>query len=467
MMNQKFINYVHEKKMLSAGDGVVIAVSGGPDSLCLLHLMYRLSKHLNLRLIVAHLNHCMRPEAEKEALGVKALAEEMSLPFVTRAVDIKKLKKEKGISEEEAGRLARYSLLFDVAREYGASKIALGHHLDDQAETVLLNIIRGTGPDGLAGILPLTRRGSYILIRPLLCFRRTEIEEFCREQNLSPYTDSTNLELYYTRNKLRLELIPQLEREYNPRIREALFGLSKLAAADRKLLQGLARQYYKKLVNIDNDKIIINRDGLVKLPSALQGRVLRLALSHYLPAGRINRKHISRLSVFARTGQAGKVIIFPDRVEARCLDDQLVLSPRGTYATKKIEQEFELPVPGRVVLPDGIIITAEIKDKDDVSWPPEPSRAFLDYASIQKLSLKVAYRLPGDRFFPQGAAGSKKLKDFLIDQKIPLHQRDCLPLVKVDDIIIWVAGQRIAHPFRVTGKTEKVLELEYITERTD
>ena len=466
-MYQKFFDYVHEKKLLTAGDGVVIAVSGGPDSLCLLHLMCRLSKQLNLILIVAHLNHCLRPEAEKEALGVKALAEKLSLPFVTKTVDIKKLKKEKGISEEEAGRLARYSLLFDVAREYNVSKIALGHHLDDQAETVLFNIIRGTGPDGLAGILPLSTRGNYKLIRPLLCFRRTEIEGFCREQNLSPYTDSTNLELYYTRNKLRLELIPQLEKEYNPRIREALFGLAKMAEADRKLLQGLARQYYKKLVNIDKNKITVKRDDLLKIPSALRGRVLRLVLLHYLPAGKINRRHISRLGVFARTGQAGKVLILPGRVEARCLDNSLVLSLRGTYATRKIEQEFELTVPGRVVLPDGSIITAEKKNKADVSWPPESSRACLDYASLEKLPLKVAYRLPGDRFFPHGAAGSKKLKDFLIDQKVPLHHRDCLPLVKANDIIIWVAGHRIAHPFRVTGKTEKVLELKYITGGTD
>lgn len=466
-MYQKFIGYIQEKKLLFAGDGVVIALSGGPDSLCLLYLMHRLSKKLNLKLIVAHLNHCLRPEAEEEVQGLKALAESLSLPFVTRTVDIKRLKGEKGISEEEAGRLARYSLLFDAAREYNVSKIALGHHLDDQAETVLFNIIRGTGPDGLAGILPLSRRGSFMLIRPLLCFRRSEIEKFCSDNNLSPYADSTNLALYYTRNRLRLELIPQIEREYNPRIREALFSLAKLAEADRKLLQGLARHYYKKLVRLDKNKITLERGELLKIPSALRGRVLRLALLHFLPAGKINRKHISRLAVFARTGQTGKVLILPGRVEARCLDNSLVVSLRGINARPKTEQENELPVPGRVVLPDGKIITAEIKNKDDVGWPPEPFRGFLDYASLDKMSLKVAYRLPGDRFFPQGASGSKKLKDFLIDQKVPLHQRDCLPLVKADDIIIWVAGHRIAHPFRVTDDTEKVLELTFIADGTD
>lgn len=460
MIYPKFFKYVHENKLLAAGDVVVLAVSGGPDSLCLLYLMRRLSVQLNLKLVVAHLNHCLRPEAEEEARGVQSLAEKMSLPFVTRAVDIRSLKQQRSISEEEAGRLARYSLLFDVAGDYGATKIALGHHLDDQAETVLLNIIRGTGPDGLAGILPRSRRGDYVLIRPLLCFRRTEIENYCRENNLSPYTDSTNLELDYTRNKLRLELIPQLEKKYNPRIREALFGLAKLAGEDRKLLQGLAGQYFKKLVLKNSDKMMIDRDGLLKLPSALRGRVLRLAILNYLPAGRINRKHIARLDGFARTGKTGKLLMLPGKVEARCIGNRLVLSLQGVYKSRKIFQEFKLSVPGRVVLPDGKIITAVIKNREDVSWPPEPSRACLDYEGLAGSNLKVAYRRPGDRFFPQGAAGSKKLKDFLIDQKVPLHQRDSLPLVKADDTIIWVVGQRIAHLYRVTGKTQKILELE-------
>lgn len=446
--------------MLSAGDAVVLAVSGGPDSLCLLHLMYRLSKQLNLKIIVAHLNHCLRPEAEEEVLGVKAAAEKFALPFVTRAVDIKKLKREKGISEEEAGRLARYSLLFDVAKDFNAAKIALGHHLDDQAETVLLNIIRGTGPDGLAGILPITSRGGYKLIRPLLCLRRTEIEDFCRDQKLLPYTDSTNLELDYTRNKLRLELIPQLEKEYNPRLREALFGLSKLAAADRQLLQGLARQYYKKLVRIDKNKLAIDRSSLLKLPSALHGRILRLALLHFIPAGRINRRHISRLIDFAYSKKVGKVLLLPHRIEARHLDNQLVLLPRGSIVVKKIGQDLELPVPGSLALPNGMVITARVIDKSDVNWPPQPHMACLDYEKIDKWPLTITNRQPGDRFFPQGATGSKKLKDFLIDQKIPLHKRDGLPLVRSGDIIIWVVGQRIAHPFRVTEMTQKVLELD-------
>ncbi len=465
MIYQKFFKYINENKLLSPGDGAVLAVSGGPDSLCLLYLMHRLSEQFKLNLVVAHLNHCLRPEAEEEAKGVQSLAEQMSLPFVTRAVDIRKLKQEKGISEEEAGRLARYSLLFDVASNYGVTKIALGHHLDDQAETVLLNIIRGTGPDGLAGILPQSQRGKYTIIRPLLCFRRTEIEDYCRENKLSPYTDSTNLELNYTRNKLRLELIPQLEGEYNPRIREALFGLAKLAEEDRKFLQSLARQYYNKLAEKDNDKILIARDSLLKLPPALRGRILRLAVLNYIPAGRINRKHIARLGIFARMGKSGKVLLLPGKVEARCIDNRLVLSLQEAHSVRKILREYQLPVPGRVVLPDGKIITAALKDKDDLIWPPEPSRACLDYAGLEDALLKVTYRCPGDRFFPQGAAGSKKLKDFLIDQKVPFHQRDCLPLVKADDTIIWVAGQRIAHPFRVTGKTQNVLELEYVSDQ--
>lgn len=460
MILKKVERFIRIKNLLSHGDTVIVAVSGGPDSLCLLHLLVLLSKRLKLRLIVAHLNHCLRPEAVQEANGVAAIAAGYSLAFVTRTVDIREMKRERKISEEEAGRLARYDLLLHAARKYGASKIALGHHLDDQAETVLLNILRGTGPDGLAGILPIKERGGVQMVRPLLCLRRSEIEIYCRENNLQPYTDSSNMELDYTRNKLRLELIPRLEKHYNPKIREALFGLASLAAADRALLQKLAVKHYRRIAAESEGKTTINREAFISLPASLQGRIARLALLKHIPAGQINRLQINRLIEFTKKGSWNKLLVLPGGINASCLYKRLSLYAGTAEREKRVNRLLELTIPGRVVLPGGEIITAMLKTREELRWPPASYQAYIDFDLLSPGKLVVCFRQPGERFHPQGSAGSKKLKDFLIDQKVPVQRRNTLPLVKAGEEIIWVAGIRVAHPYRVTDKTKRVLVLE-------
>lgn len=460
MQLEKVRRFIIRNQLFSEGEAVVVAVSGGPDSLCLLHMLQRLSSELKLRLVVAHLNHCLRPEALQEAEGVEKISSAWSLPFETKSVDIRSYKKEHGLSEEEAGRRARYRFLFDIAGRYGASTIALGHHLDDQAETVLLNVLRGSGVDGLAGILPKRSRNRINLVRPLLCLRRSEIEDYCRKNSLQPYTDSSNLETDYTRNKLRLELIPHLEERYNPRIREALFGLAALAAADRLFLTCLAQKKLSYLARISSKEIQLNRQKLLLLPSALRGRVLRLALQRYAPAKRISRIHIEQLLDLAENGRTGKQLNLPGGIRACNSYDRLVLIPAFHPGEEKLKP-VSLRIPGTTVLPGGTAIGAHIAHLSELDWPPPSYRACLDYNKLSGCSLSVRLRRPGDRFYPQGAPGSKKLKAFLIDQKIPLYRREFLPLVTSGDEIIWIAGIRIAHPYRVTEQTKEVLVLDY------
>lgn len=446
--------------LLKKNDLVIVAVSGGPDSLTLLHMLKNIAQSFRLRLVVAHLNHCMRPEADQEEAAVINLAESWSLAHVSRSVKVRELKRIKGISEEEAGRQARYKLFLDAAYKYGASKIALGHHLDDQAETVLLNVIRGTGVDGLAGILPITRRSGIDIIRPLLCLRRHEIEAYCSEMKLEPFTDSSNLETDYTRNKLRLELIPQLEKKYNPRIREALFGLAALAAEDRCLLQALSNRKYLELAGFGNKEIIIGRNKLLKLPLALSSRILRKAHKRFAPERELDSYHIGRIFNLLESKKTTGQVTLPGKASLY-LSQQRIVITSSDKEKKPCFPPKTLSVPGKTVLADGSIIEARFRNKEELSWPPLKYQAYLDYNLLPSGILTVRARWPGARFYPQGLSGGKKLKDFFIDQKIPRHRREFVPLVTDGDKIVWVVGLRIAEHYRVTANTEKILVLSY------
>ncbi len=457
---KKVKNYIYKYTLLSEGQTVIVAVSGGPDSLALLHMLKTIADEFKLQLVVAHLNHGLRPEADEEEAEVKSIASNWSLSYETKSVNIRSLKKDKRLTEEEAGREARYRFLFDLAQKYDATRIALGHHLDDQAETVLLNVIRGTGVDGLAGILPKYKREDLLLIRPLLCLRRHEIEDYCRVNNLQPVTDSSNLETDYTRNKIRLELIPQIEKLYNPRIREALYGLAILAAEDRLFLQNLARKKYLKIARFGRGETFFRKHDLIILPVALSGRILRLAHKKYALSKQLGRKHIEQILKLVESNKTAGQVTLPGGSKAYISQKRLVLTG-GEVQKQDTLTEIALMIPGKTLLPGGKSIEARIKKVEEMAWLPSRYRAYIDFDRLPPGRLTVRPRWPGARFYPQGAPGSKKLKSILIDQKIPRCQREILPLVTVQKDIVWIPGIRIAHPYRVTDQTTRVLLLEY------
>jgi tRNA(Ile)-lysidine synthase len=460
MLFKRFKQFILSNCLVSKGDTVILAVSGGPDSLCLLHLFNRMADQYRLKLVVAHLNHQLRPEAGDEETGVAALASGLGLPFEAETVDIRSYKKQQGLSEEAAGREARYRFLHRIARKYNAAALALGHHRDDQAETVLLNILRGCGTDGLAGMLPLSSYQGIRLVRPLLGFQREEIEAYCREKGLNPYTDSSNLEKEYRRNRLRLELIPHLAKCYNPQIKEALAGLADLAAADRLFLHSMASKKAGEIVFYDKNRVSLILKNLVELPEALSGRVIRLALRHFQSRKEYGRNHISQLLEMAVSQKPGGKLTLPGGLTANLYRNRLVIIKEFVASNGKLVAT-ELKIPGMTLLPGKRGIYARIGSKGDLTWPPPAYCAYLDYQSLPVGKMMIRGREPGDRFHPQGAGGSKKLKDFLIDRKIDKNFRDWLPLVTIGKEIIWVAGIRIAHPYRITEATEKILILEY------
>jgi len=458
LLKETVYEFIVRHRLLEPSDRVLVAVSGGPDSLCLLHLLKELAPRLGYSLVVASLDHRFRPESREELETVRRLAESWGLPFTGASMNVPGYRARHKLSAQEAARRLRYGFLRREAARFKANKVAVGHHRDDQLETVLHNLLRGTGVDGLAGMKPKRLPGKATLIRPLLAVSRQEIEAYCREHQLEPAADPSNRSTVYTRNRIRLELIPFLEERYNPRIREALWRLSQSAEADRRLLSRLAEHQFRKLARPAGGELQLDREALNRLPEALGSRVVRLALRR-LSLKEAGWEHVQRLLQLSREGGSSWELPLPGGGKVLGSYRTLLFSAAPPAATGLTA--VPLQVPGETEIPGtGGVIEAALSAPEKLPWPPPPQAAYLDYRRLPG-SLWVRSRWPGARFHPQGAPGTMKLKKFLIDQKVPRRRRDRLPLVTCGEEIIWVAGLRIADPYRITKDTREVLLLRY------
>lgn len=460
-LQHKVFSFIRKNKLLSAGQRVVVAVSGGPDSLCLLHVLRGLRRRLGITLIVAHLNHRFREEAKNEAAAVRSLALKWRIPYIGASIDVPRYVMQKGVSAQVGARQLRYRFLLQAARKTGASSIAVGHHYDDQVETVLLNILRGTGPDGLAGMSPVRNLGGVSLIRPLLMVTRPEIESYCIQHGLQPFMDASNKSTRYTRNRIRLNLIPYLENHFNPRIKEALIRLSHLTALDRDYLRQVSLEKMKEIMTEQGGCYLMDLAGLHSLPEALKGRVVRLVLEHVVPIKKINALQVERFLKLAAGARPGSRMPLPGGGEVYRDYKMLVISANAGWHAGKLSPRV-LQVPGITPIPEtGSVIKARICPPDELVWPPSAEQAYLDYDCTGERSLILRSRWPGARFHPLGMPAPVKLKKFFISQKVPRTGREIYPLVTAGEDVLWVVGLRPAHPYRVTEKTRNVLVLEY------
>ncbi|MDD4239367.1 MAG: tRNA lysidine(34) synthetase TilS [Desulfotomaculaceae bacterium] len=449
--------------MVEPGSKVVVAVSGGSDSVALLHLLQLLKDDLGLSLHVAHLNHMLRgEESEQDAAFVAELAGRYGLPFTVEAVDVHAYRHEKKLSTELAAREVRYRFLSDTARLAGASRVALAHHGDDQAETILINFLRGAGIAGLKGIPPV-REGFYI--RPLLCLRKAELERYCEAAGLSFRRDSSNLQQVYARNRIRLSLIPMLEKEYNPRLVPALLRTGELCREENEYLEEQARFAFEgALKGAAAGRVELELAALEVMPLVLRRRVLRLAWGAIVGADKnISFYHTAGVVDLIDRGESGSQISLPGMVSVVRLPPYLVFLRE--QETKKIpEYIYQLQIPGPTRIPelDRLVWT------DFVSRTTLPDPRLLPseevYLDFDKLPPKlfVRRRLNGDVFHPFGLSSEVKLKDFLIKQKIPLAMRDQLPLISTPKEIVWVAGLRLGERWKVDETTRRVLHLKVV-----
>ncbi len=407
--------WIQRQRVISPGDRIVAACSGGPDSLALVHILSRLAPELELTLVVAHVDHMFRgAESEADAVFVGEFCAGLGLTFYHTALDVPAYIESSGRSPQDAARILRYRYLRQVAERLGGAKIATGHHRDDQAETVLLNLLRGAGSAGLSGMKP----ADGDIIRPLLEVTRDEIEAYCAQHGLEPRLDSSNLSLDYLRNYLRLKLMPLLRERVNANIAETLCRTARLVGDEHDFLAEQACCLSPDVVRQEDAGVLIDCERLNCLHIALRREIFRQAIAK--KRGNltgITFLHVERLLELSINGAVGSIVELPGGIVAR----------RG-YDLVIIETPTVLPPPPRLG-PPGVALT--IPGSTDVPvldltvtarlFPDRPAQATARSAVFDWRRLTppvyVRTRQEGDRFWPAGAPGSKKLKAFLIDGK--------------------------------------------------
>lgn len=451
-VNQTIINY----QMIEANDSILVGVSGGVDSVVLLDILVKLRPVYNLTIFVAHLNHGLRGKAadEDEAFVVN-LAEKYNVKVYTKKEDMLAYADANKISSEEAGRVLRYAFFDEIMQRENIQKIAIAHNKNDQAETILMRIMRGTGLDGIVGIKPVNGR----IIRPLLFCSRAEIEAFECAEKLNHREDDTNKENIYTRNTIRNQLIPQLENLYNPNLVEGLSRMGQLLADDLEIIENQLEEILQKIAFQRQEKMVsFNRKVFWDLSLGLKRRVLRHAIQSIQgDLVNIEEKHIHNMIQLISQGKTGKEIHLTNGWIAKNNYDFFEISqPSEKYAN----YEFELEI-GKKQSFGTFEIETFVEDKIKIDfYTKDIFLKFFDYDRI-KSSLKVRNRRPGDRIVPLGMKGSKKIKDLFIDEKVASDKRNQIPLIVCGDEIVWVVGYRIGDGFKVSEQTKKVLVVKY------
>jgi tRNA(Ile)-lysidine synthase len=468
-VKEKALGYIRENNLVTAGEKIVVAVSGGPDSVCLVHILNSLRKELDIELHIAHLNHQLRgAESDADADYVKALARRLKIPTTIKSADVRSFQKKHRLTLEEAAREVRYGFLAATAQKAGAEKVAVGHTAADNVETLLMHTIRGSGLKGLRGLLPdsqlKTGTTDLRVIRPLLVLKREQTEAYCAEQHLEPRLDSTNLSTEPFRNKVRRRLLPQL-RKYNPRFDEALLRTAITAADDLDFIEAEASLVSKKLLKTLEDSIAIDKKGFLALHPALQRQVLRDAIESLLGSLKdIEAGHIEDI-MDALEKPAGKTIGLPFGLNFYIDYDRYVLASENLTSAAALcplptlDKGFKLNVPGKTRA-CGWEVKASFISPPPAAITEGGFTAYLDTGSIGQ-HLTVRQCVPSDRFQPLGLKQPKKLNRFMMDAHIPRAWRKNVPIVCAGDEIIWVAGWRIAEGCRVKPDTERALKLEF------
>ncbi|MDH7576678.1 MAG: tRNA lysidine(34) synthetase TilS [Bacillota bacterium] len=460
---EKVRDFIEENRLLPPGMAVVVGVSGGADSIALLHVLRALAPGYGLRLHVAHLNHLLRPDARKEAAFVQKLARNWGIPVTVGYYRVARLAALRKLGIEEAARQARYRFLFHVARRVSAGRIALGHHAGDRVETVIFNIMRGTGPAGLSGI---PARREYI-IRPLLGVTKEEIEAYCRDCGLTWLTDPSNLETLYLRNKIRHELLPYLRREFNPNVDRAILRLADIMQEENRFLEKLSESLLQDFARRGKlGEVQFPLPAFLQLPLALRRRVLRTAARTAVGGLRdMGYDHLEDCLAFLAKGPIGGEIHLPHGIRLRKSYGLFTIGQVSETVAELKEVLDKLEIPGKTEVPAlGLIFHAQIWARDRESKNgficsrPGRYQAFFDYDKI-KLPLYVRTRRPGDRIRLLGLGGTKKIKNLYSDLKIPRRERERIPLVASDGLIYWVVGYRRSEEAQVTSQTRLILEL--------
>lgn len=435
---------------------VLVACSGGPDSTALLHILFELSREVPLSLAIAHFNHRLRAAAGEDERCVRETARALGLPIVVGRRDARAYASSRKLNLEEAARELRYAFLARTASRLKSELIATGHTLNDQAETLLMRLLRGSGPRGLSGIFPsLDGR----IVRPLLGVTRSEIEDYCRRRRLAFRQDETNRDRRLLRNRIRLGLIPYLERHLEPLAVRALGRSARIIRDEDAALEAATRRSYSRLARGCGRSAELDAAGLARLPPGLGRRVVRAFFEEL--RGDLRRFTFDDVEV-VRTLRDGAVRVLPGRLRVRREGDRVRIDRirRMKFRQKRPyayswngRSPLVLPRPGMVFRGRRATAKPRAADFDD------RTRAYCDAASL-RFPLEVSARKPGDRYRPLGAPGTKTLKEILRAKRIPADVRSALPIIRSDKEIVWAPGLPVAERFKVTAKTKAVFVIE-------
>lgn len=458
MINEIFRRTIESRGMISPGDTVLCACSGGPDSMALFHLLVELKADLRFELAAAHFHHGLRPEADEDETFVRAEVSRCGVRLIAEKGDVAAFASANKMGLEEAGRRLRYEFLRRAAAKAGASKIATGHNMNDQAETVLMRIIRGTGLTGLAGIPPVSEYEDRTIIRPLIEISREEIVAYLRERGLPFRTDRSNLDRRFLRNRVRHELLPEIESRFGGRSTEHLARLAGLVWEEEQVLADFIRSTAGMLITGAGREAGLNAGLLDLLPRPAARRIAREFL----------REVKGDLGGFSMT-DVDRLVGLAEGREAPAAGGFIFRREKGRIALKPKRQAspgFELSWDGRNELrleAAGAVFRARVMKNPGLERLDfdDRQRAFFDLDAVG-LPLAVRNRLPGDRYKPLGSSGRKKVKEMLRARGVPAGDRSDIPVFLSGTDIIWIPGLPTAENFRVRKNSARVLLIEML-----
>ncbi|MGG7143996.1 tRNA lysidine(34) synthetase TilS [Clostridium nigeriense] len=458
-MINKVKAFVIENDLIQKGDKVLVALSGGPDSVCLLNILYQLKVFFEIEIGAAHVNHMLRgEEALKDEEYARKLCEELGVSFFSKSIDIDKISKENNISHELAGREERYKFFKLISKENGYNKIAVAHNSNDQAETILMNIMRGTGIEGLCGIRSKRDGG---IIRPILCLSRDEIEEYCEINNLNPRIDKSNLENIYSRNKVRLDILPYMKENFNKDVVETINRMANLLQIDNDFIEKECNNIYKKYCTINRNNIIISKEAFSEEKALLTRLIKKSFIEFSGKHTNFEMKHIFEVISLA-SNSTNKKINLPHGIIAENIYGDICLKfneVHGKEYNEIILNKNQLD-NNSVSYEDYSINFVILNNKNNIEFSNNVLIKYFDYDKIKE-RIVIRKRKNGDKMVPLGMKGTKKLKDIFMDLKIPIDRRDDVPILCFDDEIAWVVEHKVSEKFKITKETKNIIKIMF------
>jgi len=458
----RFKKNLIKNNLIEHNDKILLGVSGGPDSLTMLNLFYNIKNKFNLKLIVFHLNHSFREEADEEAAFVKIFCKKRNIQTIIEKYDVPEYVKANNLSPEEGARVIRFKFLNEIYKKENINKVSLAHNKDDLVETVLFNIFRGTGLRGLKGIDDDQKINGMEIIHPILIFYRSEILDYCNYKNLKPVFDPSNKSNLYSRNRIRNNILPLIEEQLNPNAKQVIAKMSDTIKEDFDFLEMYSQDVLKEiLIESSQNNYILDLEKLKEIHPAIIKRIINIIIFNL--KGSVDNfyyKHYSDIIKFIEENNTGDLLDLPDDINLKISYDKLYVL-KGTFKgekpyskTIKGEGDFSLPFNQKLI----------VKFKDDVlDWRnyKDDKYCLLDYNKVS-LPFVVRNRKEGDKFIPLGMKGHKKVKDYFIDKKVPDFKRDKIPLLfDNQDRLLWICGFRMDDRFKLTKESKKTVLLKY------